>query len=58
MYYILRSTNNKRHVKSIKIGASLFFLTMVTYTPLAYAAGPYADLWLGGAKILKSWTKI
>ena len=28
-------------------------------TKYTYSAGPYADLWLGGgAKILKSWTKI
>ena len=30
---------NKRHVKSAKIGASLFFLTVATYSSLFYALG-------------------
>ena len=36
-----QSRENKRHVKSVKIGASLFLITIITYTPieLAYVIG-------------------
>ena len=33
---MLRSNNSKRHVKSVKIGASLFLLTMATFMPITY----------------------
>ena len=29
---------NKRHVKSVKIGASLFLVTIVTYLPIVYTS--------------------
>ena len=28
---------NKRHVKTVKIGASLFLVTMVTYSPIIFS---------------------
>ena len=33
-----QSLENKRHVKSVKIGASLFVIAMLTYAPIIFCA--------------------
>ena len=35
-FRLKKSMDNKRHVKSVKIGASLFFVTMVSYSPIVF----------------------